>query len=68
MIKIGKIHDSLTIIKVEGDEVYLPEKDGKKFKWYATIITPERLKKFRPIQDEELAHMIMQNDIEKRIS
>lgn len=59
MIKHGKIHGHYTIIKIIDGVPHIADKEKGKFKWCPTIITPDRLKKFRPVSEEELADKLM---------
>lgn len=67
MIKIGKVHGSIQIIKIIDGEPHIADDPKGKFKWVPTIMEPRRLKTFKPICEIGLVMKLMDLEREKKI-
>ena len=63
-LKIGKVHDWTSVIKMINDVPHFPEEGKKgKIKWQATVVDPKRLETFEDTEmSEEDAYRKMKDD------
>ena len=52
----GKIHGSFQVIKIIDGKPHTIDREKGKYKWFPTVMEESRLKKFRPISEEEVCH------------
>ena len=66
MIKVAKIHNNMSVIKLISDKPHIIVKDKSGVNWAETIVCSNRIGKYREISDCEIIHaLLIENHILK---